>query len=192
MLSDFGTSRDMMQTPGARSGNSGTSVPTTISRSGSLLTSLVSNTVLQNRFPSHAQHLLSDRFKVCYVVSWHDPTQVQLLSFPASLGSAWRPSRALPFRPRVASPNEDDDGKGNDMDRLEREVSSYPGFKSTPRLETLFRSRRLHRSYLVLVESLFNVALAAVRPSCEKVLAASHLGLALVFTSSLFTTHVYS
>ena len=104
---------------------------------------LVSNTVLHDRFPSHAQHPLSDRFKVCYVVSRHDPTLAQLLSFPVSLGSVWRPSRALRFRPRVASRDEDDDSKDNDMDRPEREVSSYPGFKSTPRLETLFTSRRL-------------------------------------------------
>jgi hypothetical protein len=69
----------------------------------------------------------------------------------------------------------EDGGDDNDMDRLEREVSSYPGFKSTPRLETLFTSRRLPRTYLVLLESLLNVSPAA-RPSCEKVLAAVHLG----------------
>ena len=75
----------------------------------------------------------------------------------------------------TVAPNEGDYGKDNDTDRLEREVSSYPGFKSTPRLETLFTSRRLPRSYLVLLESLLNVT-PAVRPSCEKVLAALHLG----------------
>ena len=74
----------------------------------------------------------------------------------------------------TASPN-DDDGNSADLDRLEREVSSYPGFKSTARLETLFTSRRLPRSYLVLLESLLNVSPAG-RPSCEKVLAALHLG----------------
>jgi len=91
----------------------------------------------------------------------------------------------------TASPTEDDDGKGNDndMDRLEREVSSYPGFKSMPRLETLFTSRRLPRSYLVLLESLLNVAPAA-RPSCEKVLAALHLGkVTCFFSPSLFYHH---
>jgi hypothetical protein len=72
------------------------------------------------------------------------------------------------------SPHEDG-GQGSDMDRLEREVSSYPGFQSTARLETLFASRRLPRSYLVLLESLLNVSPVA-RPSCEKVLAALHLG----------------
>ena len=70
--------------------------------------------------------------------------------------------------------NEDDE-KTDDTDRLEREVSSYPGFKSTARLETLFTSRRLPRSYLVLLESLLNVSPVA-RPTCEKVLAALHLG----------------
>jgi hypothetical protein len=70
--------------------------------------------------------------------------------------------------------NEDDE-KADDTDRLEREVSSYPGFKSTARLETLFTSRRLPRSYLVLLESLLNVS-PVTRPTCEKVLAALHLG----------------
>jgi serine/threonine protein kinase len=70
---------------------------------------------------------------------------------------------------------DEDDERGNDTDRLEREVSSYPGFKSTARLETLFTSRRLPRSYLVLLESLLNVSPTA-RPTCEKVLAALHLG----------------
>lgn len=70
---------------------------------------------------------------------------------------------------------DEDDEKSNDTDRLEREVSSYPGFKSTARLETLFTSRRLPRTYLVLLESLLNVSPVA-RPTCEKVLAALHLG----------------
>ena len=70
---------------------------------------------------------------------------------------------------------DEDDERGNDNDRLEREVSSYPGFKSTARLETLFTSRRLPRSYLMLLESLLNVSPTA-RPTCEKVLAALHLG----------------
>ena len=70
--------------------------------------------------------------------------------------------------------NEEDE-KADDTDRLEREVSSYPGFKSTARLETLFTSRRLPRSYLVLLESLLNVP-PVTRPTCEKVLAALHLG----------------
>ena len=81
------------------------------------------------------------------------------------------------------SPHEDG-GNENDMDRLEREVSSYAGFKSTPRLETLFTSRRLPRTYLVLLESLLNVS-PATRPSCEKVLAAVHLG-KVGFTSFFF------
>ena len=74
-----------------------------------------------------------------------------------------------------AKSSDEDEESGDDTDRLEREVSSYPGFKSTARLETLFTSRRLPRSYLVLLESLLNVTPAA-RPTCEKVLAALHLG----------------
>ena len=145
---------------------------------------LVSSTVLQNHFP--AQRPPADRFKVDYVASRHDPTKAELLSIPVSLGSVWRPSVALRSRPCVASPDEDNGVKDTDMDRLEREVSSFPGFKSTSRLEALYTSQRLHHSYLVLLEGHLNNAAA---PSCEKVLAALHLGKVRVFTSSLVTTH---
>jgi len=89
----------------------------------------------------------------------------------------------------TASTNEYDDGKANHIDRLEREVLSYPAFKSALRLETLFTSRRRARSYFVLLETRLNVAPAAARPSCEKVLAALHLGKVRYFTSLLVTTH---
>ncbi|KAI9444187.1 other/IKS protein kinase [Lactarius indigo] len=155
MLSDFGTSRDMLQMPRARSGNTGTleysspeslpvpphnALPQTDSKSDMWSLGMILHKLIFFRLPYR----------------W------------AAYGD--RPLDGFSH----ASPHEDS-GKGNDMDRLEREVSSYPGFKSTPRLETLFASRRLPRSYLVLLESLLNVS-PVVRPSCEKVLAALHLG----------------
>ncbi|KAI0305273.1 kinase-like domain-containing protein [Multifurca ochricompacta] len=116
MLSDFGTSRDMLQTPRARSGNTGTLEYTS-----------------PESLPTPPHNTLP-------------PTDSNRISYgdrPGLDGSS------------NTSHNEDN-GKGSDMDRLEREVSSYPGFKSTARLETLFASRRLPRSYLVLLESLLN------------------------------------
>jgi serine/threonine protein kinase len=155
MLSDFGTSRDMLQMPHARSGNTGTleysspeslpvpphnTLPPTDSKSDMWSLGMILHKLLFFRLPYR----------------W------------AAYGD--RPLDGF----NHASPHEDG-GDDDDMDRLEREVSSYPGFKSTPRLETLFTSRRLPRTYLVLLESLLNVS-PATRPSCEKVLAAVHLG----------------
>jgi serine/threonine protein kinase len=155
MLSDFGTSRDMLQMPRARSGNTGTleysspeslpvpphnTLPPTDSKSDMWSLGMILHKLIFFRLPYR----------------W------------AAYGD--RPLDGFSH----TSPHEDG-GQGSDMDRLEREVSSYPGFQSTARLETLFASRRLPRSYLVLLESLLNVSPVA-RPSCEKVLAALHLG----------------
>ncbi|KAH9059610.1 kinase-like protein [Lactarius vividus] len=173
MLSDFGTSRDMLQMPRARSGNTGTSVlPSFIRLFSADNHHLASNTVLPESLPVPPHNTLpqtdskSDMWSLGMIL--HKLIFFRLPYRWAAYGD--RPLDGFSH----ASPHEDS-GKGSDMDRLEREVSSYPGFKSTPRLETLFASRRLPRSYLVLLESLLNVSPVA-RPSCEKVLAALHLG----------------
>ncbi|KAH9174782.1 kinase-like protein [Lactarius sanguifluus] len=155
MLSDFGTSRDMLQMPRVRSGNTGTLEYS----SPESLPVPPHNTLPQTDSKS-------DMWSLGMIL--HKLVFFRLPYRWAAYGD--RPLDGFSH----ASPH-DDDGKGSDMDRLEREVSSYPGFKSTPRLETLFASRRLPRSYLVLLESLLNVSPVA-RPSCEKVLAALHLG----------------
>ncbi|KAI0264595.1 kinase-like domain-containing protein, partial [Gloeopeniophorella convolvens] len=156
MLSDFGTSRDMLQTPRARTGNTGTLeysspesipipphnlLPPTDSKSDMWSLGMILHKLLFFRLP-YRWAAYGDR-----------------LGLDGSSNTA----------------HQEDDRGNNDMDRLEREVSAYPGFKSSARLETLFASRRLPRSYLVLLESLLNVS-PPVRPSCEKVLAALHLG----------------
>ncbi|KAI0284664.1 kinase-like domain-containing protein [Russula aff. rugulosa BPL654] len=148
MLSDFGTSRDMLQTPRPRSGNTGTleySSPESIP------------------VPPHYTLPPTD--------SKSDMWSLGMILHKLVFFVSHRPGL---YGSDAKSLNEDDE-TSNDTDRLEREVSSYPGFKSSARLETLFTSRRLPRSYLVLLESLLNVSPAA-RPTCEKVLAALHLG----------------
>lgn len=155
MLSDFGTSRDMLQMPRVRSGNTGTLEYS----SPESLPVPPHNTLPQTDSKS-------DMWSLGMILH-------KLIFF--RLPYRWAAYGDRPLDGFTHASPHDDGGKGSDMDRLEREVSSYPGFKSTPRLETLFASRRLPRSYLVLLESLLNVSPVA-RPSCEKVLAALHLG----------------
>lgn len=186
MLSDFGTSRDMLQTPRARTGNTGTSVPQLLSYKSSLTSSFSLEYSSPESLPVPPHHTLpptdskSDMWSLGMILH-------KLIFF--RLPYRWAAHGDRPgLDGSIATSHDKDDEKGNDMERLEREVSSYPGFKSTPRLETLFTSRRLPRSYLVLLESLLNVTPGA-RPSCERVLAALHLGkvCSRSGSSSLFT-----
>jgi len=57
------------------------------------------------------------------------------------------------------------------MEKLEKEVLSYPGFKSIPEMVTQFETRRLPRSFLILLESLLNIV-PSNRPSVERISAA--------------------
>lgn len=57
------------------------------------------------------------------------------------------------------------------MEKLEKEVLSYPGFKFTPAMVTAFEARRLPRSFLILLESLLNI-LPLSRPPVERISAA--------------------
>ncbi|KAF8067893.1 kinase-like domain-containing protein [Lyophyllum atratum] len=145
MLSDFGTSRDMVQNSRNRSGNTGTLEYASPESLPSPLTGLL------QQIDSKA-----DMWSLGMILH-------KLLFF------------RLPYR--YAS---DGDANGepvsaykerDKLDQLEKEVVSYPGFKSTPGLVTAFEARRLPRSFLVLLESLLNVAPSG-RPSCERVASA--------------------
>ena len=61
------------------------------------------------------------------------------------------------------------------MARLEAEVLSYPGFKSTPAVISAFEVRSLPRAYLILLENLLT-PIPSSRPTCEKVLGALREG----------------
>ncbi|KAF8898129.1 kinase-like domain-containing protein [Gymnopilus junonius] len=65
--------------------------------------------------------------------------------------------------------------EGEKMERLEREVADYPGFKSNTVLVTGFEGRRLPRSFLVLLETLLH-KVSASRPSCDRVKVAIQEG----------------
>jgi len=60
-------------------------------------------------------------------------------------------------------------GEADKMERLEKEVLNYPGFKSTIDVEAKLKARKLSKNYLVLLESLLCVT-PSTRPTCERVL----------------------
>ncbi|THH07039.1 hypothetical protein EW145_g3655 [Phellinidium pouzarii] len=79
----------------------------------------------------------------------------------------------LPYH--YSSDGDGRDNDGGDMNELEKEVQDYPGFRRTSSLSSLFESRGLSASYIVLLESLLN-RLPKKRPSSEQVLRAIRKG----------------
>ncbi|KAF7350354.1 Other/IKS protein kinase [Mycena venus] len=146
MLSDFGTSRDMLHSSRTRSGNTGTLEYTSPESLPSPCTGLL------NPVDSKA-----DMWALGMIL--HKLLFFKLPYKYASDGDA------------VGSKV----GEGDKMDRLENEVLTYPGFKSNQALVLQFESRRLPRAFLVLLESLLHVAPSG-RPSCERVSSAIREG----------------
>ncbi|KAG6872095.1 hypothetical protein C0995_013019 [Termitomyces sp. Mi166 len=150
MLSDFGTSRDMLKSSRNRSGNTGTLEYTSPESLPSPLTGFL------RQIDSKA-----DMWSLGMILH-------KLLFF------------RLPYRYAAEGDANGEpistDREGDKLDRLEKEVLSYLGltfggylrFKSTPAHVTAFEARRLPKSFLVLLESLLNVNPSS-RPSCERV-----------------------
>ncbi|KAH7924914.1 kinase-like protein [Leucogyrophana mollusca] len=144
MLSDFGTSRDMLQSNRARSGNTGTL-----------------EYASPESLPSPQTGLLR---------------QVDSKSDMWSLGMILHKMLFFRLPYRYASEGEASANNESDkMNKLEQEIISYIGFRSTSTVATSFESRRLPRSFLVLLEGLLNIT-PSTRPSCERVLSAMHEG----------------
>jgi len=61
------------------------------------------------------------------------------------------------------------------LDRLEREVVEYEGFRSNETLQIAFQTRKLPQAYLVLLENLLT-PIPTRRPSCERVASAIRNG----------------
>ncbi|KAA1467177.1 kinase-like protein [Dentipellis sp. KUC8613] len=158
MLSDFGTSRDMIHSTRARSGNTGTLEYTSPESLPSPLTGKL------QQIDSKA-----DMWSLGMILH-------KLLFF--RLPYRWAADGDRDENVPELAENGDERGRGtpkNEMDKLEREVLEYKGFKSTRALETAFKSRRLPRAFLILLESLLNTTPSA-RPSAEKILNALHEG----------------
>lgn len=142
MLSDFGTSRDMMHTSRVRSGNTGTleySAPESLPSP---------ETGLLRQIDSKA-----DMWSLGMILH-------KLLFF------------RLPYRYATDGDTQDRPLSVNEesekLQKLENEVANYLGFKSTPRMMTAFEARRLPRSFLILLETLLNIVPPS-RPSVERI-----------------------
>ncbi|KIM42420.1 hypothetical protein M413DRAFT_444837 [Hebeloma cylindrosporum] len=150
MLSDFGTSRDMINsTRVARSGNTGTleyTAPETLPSP---------ETGLLQQIGSKA-----DMWSLGMILH-------KLLFFKLP----YRYAAAGDANGEPISRNEE----GEKLERLEKEVLNYPGFKSTPDLVAGFETRRLPRAFLVLLENLLHKSPAG-RPSSERVSTAIREG----------------
>ncbi|KAG5636247.1 hypothetical protein H0H81_008650 [Sphagnurus paluster] len=144
MLSDFGTSRDMLQSSRSRSGNTGTLEYTSPESLPSPHTGLL------QQIDSKA-----DMWSLGMIL--HKLLFFRLPYRYAAAGDAISDSEPLSAQ-----------RESDKLAKLEREVLEYPGFKSTSTLVTAFEARRLPRSFLVLLESLLNI-IPSGRPSCERV-----------------------
>ncbi|EJD05480.1 kinase-like protein [Fomitiporia mediterranea MF3/22] len=141
MLSDFGTSRDMIRPSESRTGNTGT---------------------LEFTAPEALRS-----------------PQTGLLSQIDSKADMWSLGMILHtllfFRlPYLYSRGGDSKGNGNgngDIEKLEKEVLEYEGFKRNATLMDSFERRGLPAAYLILLESLLN-RLPKKRPTCDQVLRA--------------------
>lgn len=145
MLSDFGTSRDMLQSSGSRSGNTGT---------------------LEYASPESLPSPQTGFLK-----------QVDSKSDMWSLGMILHKMIFFQLPYRYAS--EEEEGSAADdtdkLNKLEKEILGYSGFRTTPSLSATFESRRLPRAFIILLETLLSVTPSG-RPSCERILGAIREG----------------
>ncbi|KAK0183982.1 kinase-like domain-containing protein [Armillaria mellea] len=149
MLSDFGTSRDMVNTSQVRSGNTGTLEYTSPESLPSPQTGLLRQVDSK-----------SDMWSLGMILH-------KLLFFK------------LPYHYAAAGDASEETlnslAEGDKMDRLEQEVLNYPGQVATPSLVAAFEGRKLSRAYFLLLETLLNPN-PSTRPSCERVLTAIREG----------------
>lgn len=151
MLSDFGTSQDMLKSR-MRSGNTGT-------LEYSSPESLPSPTGQLKQVTSKA-----DMWSVGMILH-------KLLFFRLPYQHASDSARAH----GAGQSGDAKDAADADADALEREVQTYAGFRPSSVLATTFQSRRLPEAYLMLLEGLLNIN-PSTRPTAERVLAAVREG----------------
>ncbi|TFK28473.1 other/IKS protein kinase [Coprinopsis marcescibilis] len=152
MLSDFGTSRDMVNSGRIpRSGNTGTLEYTSPESLPSPETGLL-----------HQIDSKSDMWSLGMIL--HKMLFFKLPYRYAAEGDANGESSSLGSH-----------AEGEKLARLEQEVLQYPGFKSNIALATNFEARRLPIAFLVLLERLLDRSPAG-RPSCDRVVMAVREG----------------
>ncbi|KAF8434595.1 kinase-like domain-containing protein [Boletus edulis BED1] len=144
MLSDFGTSRDMIHSSGSRSGNTGTL-----------------EYASPESLPSPQTGLLQE------VDSKSDMWSLGMILYKMLFFR-------LPYRHATegeASVKDEIDK----MNKLQQEILTYEGFRTTPSLTATFESRHLPRAFLILLEGLLSVN-PSVRPTSERIVGAMREG----------------
>ncbi|KAH6901000.1 other/IKS protein kinase [Coprinopsis sp. MPI-PUGE-AT-0042] len=152
MLSDFGTSRDMINSGRIpRSGNTGTLEYASPESLPSPETGLLQQIDSKSDMWSLGMILHKMLF---FRLPYRYASESDANGEPTSLGQGHESEK---------------------MQRLEDEVLSYPGFKAAANVITSFEARRLPRSYLVLLESLLSRSPLGRTP-CDRVVQAVREG----------------
>ncbi|KAJ4477160.1 kinase-like domain-containing protein [Lentinula aciculospora] len=174
MLSDFGTSRDMLASSlSNRSGNTGTLEYTAPESLPSPETGRLQG--IDSKADMWSLGMILHRM-LFFKLPWKYATDGAGKDSDIPIGTEssehWRSNS-----PKVRrSPARDEAEK---MDRLEEEVLAYPGFRSTPVLFKAFEGRKLPRAILVLLENLLD-PVPGKRPTCKKVKTAVRDGMVSV------------
>ncbi|KAJ3988912.1 kinase-like protein [Lentinula detonsa] len=168
MLSDFGTSRDMLASSlNNRSGNTGTLEYTAPESLPSPVTGRLQG--IDSKADMWSLGMVLHRM-LFFKLPWRYSTDG---TGPLNASS--------PNPPKVRRPPARDEAEK--MDRLEEELLAYPGFRSTPALVEAFEGRKLPRAILVLLENLLN-PVPSKRPTCKKVKSAVRDGMVGITSSS--------
>ncbi|KAJ3744375.1 kinase-like domain-containing protein [Lentinula detonsa] len=171
MLSDFGTSRDMLASSlNNRSGNTGTLEYTAPESLPSPVTGRLQG--IDSKADMWSLGMVLHRM-LFFKLPWRYSTDGvgQDSDIPTGTGPL---NATSPNPPKVRRPPARDEAEK--MDRLEEELLAYPGFRSTPALVEAFEGRKLPRAILVLLENLLN-PVPSKRPTCKKVKSAVRDGM---------------
>ncbi|KIK63101.1 hypothetical protein GYMLUDRAFT_163886 [Collybiopsis luxurians FD-317 M1] len=160
MLSDFGTSRDMLASSLNRSGNTGTleySSPECLPapQTGHLRQ-------IDSKADMWSLGMVLHRM-LFFRLPWRYAADAEGTDPDTPTGSGTSFGNAKPKIRRPPARNE-----AEKMERLEEEVLSYPGFRSNPGLVKAFQGRKLPQAILILLENLLNPN-PNKRPTCEQV-----------------------
>ncbi|KAF5377324.1 hypothetical protein D9757_008003 [Collybiopsis confluens] len=160
MLSDFGTSRDMLVSSLNRSGNTGTleySSPECLPAppTGHLRQ-------IDSKADMWSLGMVLHRM-LFFRLPWRYAMDAEGIDSDTPLGTGVTFGNG---KPKIRRPPPRDEAEK--MGRLEEEVLSYPGFRSDPKLVKAFQGRKLPQAILILLENLLN-PIPSKRPTCEQV-----------------------
>ncbi|KAK7451000.1 putative serine/threonine-protein kinase iks1 [Stygiomarasmius scandens] len=174
MLSDFGTSRDMMTYGVGRTGNTGTleyTAPETLPSPATGLLREVTSKADMWSLGMILHKLLFFRLPYRHAangdasgdIPYPPYLDVDGQKFPDGIQSTnsiknshLSPQDASHLQPPLANRPKHPISEHTKMDPLQAEVLAYPGFRSTPGFRQAFAARRLHENYLFVLENLLS------------------------------------